>query len=105
MIARHWKATARSNQVAPYLEHLRSETFPALSKIPGFRRATVLSKPGASGVDLLVVTEWESRESIAAFAGENPDAAVVPAVVQAMMVSFDRTVDHYEVIGVHPGAD
>jgi heme-degrading monooxygenase HmoA len=104
MITRHWKATAKPDQVESYLQHLRGETFPALARIPGFRRAVVMSKPGASGVDLLVMTEWESQAAISAFAGDDPGVAVVPAVVQSMMVRFDQRVDHYVVIDEHPPA-
>jgi len=44
------------------------------------------------------VTEWESREAIRAFAGDDIETAVVPSEVQAMMVRFERTVSHYEVV-------
>jgi hypothetical protein len=37
-------------------------------------------------------------DAIRAFAGENPEMAVVPDEVKAMMVSFDRVVCHYEVV-------
>ncbi len=104
MIERHWKATARPDQVANYLHHLRNATFPTFSRISGFLRATVMSKPGTDGVDLLVVTEWESLAAIEVFAGKDVDRAVVPSVVQSMMVRYDTTVETYEVIATHPGA-
>jgi hypothetical protein len=37
-------------------------------------------------------------DAIRQFAGDSPDVAVVPAVVQAMMVEFEKTVAHYEVV-------
>jgi len=49
------------------------------------------------GVEFLIVSYWESLERISAFAGPDLEAAVVPAVVQGMMVEFDTRARHYEV--------
>jgi hypothetical protein len=45
-----------------------------------------------------VVTRWQSLEAIAGFAGRDPEAAVVPAEVAAMMIDYDRRATHFEVI-------
>jgi heme-degrading monooxygenase HmoA len=103
MISRHWNAVTRPGQAERYVEHLRREIWPMLSAIPGFRRATVLRREVADGTEFRVVTEWESLAAIRAFAGADPERAVVPEVVQAMMVRFDRHVAHYEVADTHPG--
>jgi heme-degrading monooxygenase HmoA len=97
MISRHWTATARSGQAEPYVAHLRREIWPVLAAIPGFVRATVLRREVAGGTEFRVVTEWESLAAIRAFAGADPEVAVVPPVVQAMMSAYDRHVAHYEV--------
>jgi heme-degrading monooxygenase HmoA len=101
MISRHWKGTARPGQAAAYLEHLRSETFPQLAAIPGFVRASVMSRPHAEGTEFQVVTVWESLDAIRAFAGPRVEAAVVPPAVQAMMATYDAEVAHYEVQAEH----
>lgn len=49
-------------------------------------------------VEFLVVTCWDSMEAIEAFAGPDPDVAVVPEKVQEMMVEYDRFAGHYEVV-------
>ena len=97
MVSRHWKAVARPGQTDAYLAHLRAETFPQLAAIPGFVRASVLSRDREAGTELQVVTLWESLDAIRAFAGPHIEAAVVPPAVQAMMVTYDREVAHYEV--------
>lgn len=50
------------------------------------------------GVEFRIVTLWQSIEAIRHFAGEDPEAAVVPDRVKAMMVRFDSGVSHYEVV-------
>ena len=103
MISRNWRALARRGEAGNYIKHLLHETFPKLSDIPGFRRASILKRELDAGTEFLIVTEWESIEAIKAFAGADPEVAVVPAVVQAMMLEYDPRVRHYEVAQVHDG--
>ena len=44
MISRQWRGLAREDQARNYLKHLRTETFPALRKLPGFVDASILSR-------------------------------------------------------------
>ncbi len=98
MIQRHWRGTTRSEQAQHYIEHLRTETFPQLASLPGFIDASILRRPTAGGVEFLIITRWDSLESIRRFAGEDAERAVVPDKVQAMMLSHDNIAVHYEVV-------
>jgi heme-degrading monooxygenase HmoA len=97
MIARHWKSTAKPGLAAAYEAHLLNETFPEVSKLPGFISARILKRDVESGVEFLIITEWETLSSIKAFAGEDVETAVVPETVRAMMARFDEKVIHYDV--------
>jgi heme-degrading monooxygenase HmoA len=88
---------AKPGEADVYLAHLKAETFPQLSGIPGFVRASVLSRVVPGGTEFRVVTEWESLDAIQAFSGPRVEAAVVPSVVQQMMARYDSDVVHYEV--------
>jgi heme-degrading monooxygenase HmoA len=99
MISRQWRGLARHSQAESYIEHLRTETFPKLAAIPGFRAASILRRYLEHGVEFLIVTQWDSIESIQKFAGRDSEVAVVPEKVQQMMIEYDRTVRHYEVVG------
>jgi heme-degrading monooxygenase HmoA len=95
------KAVARGgshNQAPGYVEHLRTETFPALRKIPGFVDVSLLSRPLDAGTEFVVVTRWESLNAITRFAGADAEAAVIPARAAAMMIEYDRRARHFEVI-------
>jgi heme-degrading monooxygenase HmoA len=98
MISRHWIGITRPEEAERYVEHLRKDTFPKLSKIRGFISASILRRVVSQGVEFLVVTDWESLNAIREFAGEKPEVAVVPPVVQAMMVVYDKETRHYEVV-------
>jgi heme-degrading monooxygenase HmoA len=98
MISRHWKGIAKPGEAENYIEHLRTDTFPKLVKIDGFISASILKRPVGQNTEFLIITVWESIEAIENFAGARADVAVVPEVVRAMMVEYDTTVSHYEVV-------
>jgi heme-degrading monooxygenase HmoA len=98
VISRQWRGLAHANQAQNYVTHLRTETFPALKRIPGFVDASILSRPFGGGVEFLIVTRWESLDAIAGFAGADPEAAVVPAKAAAMMIECDSRARHFEVV-------
>ncbi len=98
VISRQWRGLAQLDQAQNYVTHLRTETFPALRKLPGFVSASILSRRLGNGIEFLIVTQWDSLDAIARFAGADLEAAVVPAKPAAMMIEYDRRVRHFEVI-------
>jgi len=70
MISRNWRGLARPEEANNHLRHLRNDTFPQLSHIPGFVSASILRRPTALGVEFVIVTTWESMDAIRQFAGE-----------------------------------
>jgi heme-degrading monooxygenase HmoA len=98
MISRQWRGLAKASRAADYIEHLRKETFPQLRGIAGFVDASILQRNVDPGVEFLIVTRWTSVAAIRKFAGNDVVAAVVPPEVEAMMIEYDRSVRHYEVV-------
>ncbi|MEO7997909.1 MAG: antibiotic biosynthesis monooxygenase [Gemmatimonadaceae bacterium] len=96
MIARHWHGITRADSATQYLAHLTDTTIPHLKTIAGFKRATIHTRASNPGIEFLVITEWESEDVIRAFAGDDVEAAVVPAFVQSLMISFDARARHFE---------
>ena len=97
MISRHWKGLCKRELADRYVAHLKLETFPQLANLPGFVRGTILRRIVPAGTEFQVVTLWQSLSAIEAFAGRDVEVAVVPQSVQAMMLSYDDSVAHYEV--------
>lgn len=98
MIARHWRGIAHSAQGNNYIEHLRTDTFPKLASLDGFIKASILTREIEVGTEFLVITIWQSLDSIRAFAGEDAELAVVPDLVRTMMISYDQQARHYQII-------
>jgi heme-degrading monooxygenase HmoA len=103
VVSRHWKGVARLEEAGNYIAHLQHETFPSLSEIDGFVSASILRRTTDIGAEFLIVTKWQSMEAIRQFAGNTAHIAVVPAVVQAMMIEYDKEVAHYEVVENYAG--
>jgi heme-degrading monooxygenase HmoA len=98
VISRQWRGLAKAGSAEAYVEHLRSETFPAIQVLPGFVNAAILRRVVPHGIEFLIVTHWASIDSIRGFAGSSAETAVVPEKVRAMMLEYDHTVRHYEVV-------
>jgi len=80
MISRQWRGLAQPHRAQDYIEHLRSETFPALRTIPGFIDASILSRPFGQGVEFLIVTRWNgSRSGGGTRCGRGHDDRIRPA--------------------------
>ena len=100
MISRHWRGLANPARADEYVRHLRSNTLPRLSKIPGFISASILRRNMAQGTEFLVVTNWESIGAIEQFSGRDAELAVVPTQVHEMMLDYARRARHYEVLPI-----
>jgi heme-degrading monooxygenase HmoA len=98
MIARSWQATATTDGARQYEEHFRTAVLPELHAVPGFRTAYLMRRDAGPEVAIHVLTLWESMAAIAGFAGDEPGSAVVEPAARAVLLRFDETVVHYEVV-------
>jgi heme-degrading monooxygenase HmoA len=99
-VARVWRGVASAGPDAEaYLDHLTRDVLPLLEQIGGHRGAQVLRRAHEGGIEFVVITFWDSMDAIRAFAGEEPDRAVVEPAARAVLRDFEETVTHYEVGG------
>ena len=98
MISRVWGAVVKREHASAYIAHLQSETFPKLRTLAGFVDASINRRDAADGVEFVIITRWQSLDSIRAFSGADAEVAVVPPKAQAMMVTYDARVRHYDVV-------
>ncbi len=97
MIARVWSAQTTPAQAPAYVAHLREQVLPALHAIEGFAGVLLLERAVAKGVEIEVITFWQSLDAVRGFAGDDPDGAVVAEEAAMLLTRFDRRVRHYEV--------
>jgi heme-degrading monooxygenase HmoA len=100
MIVRSWRAEAAdADGVAAYGRHLRETVLPELRGLPGFRGISLLRRDLAAGrSELLVLRRWDTAAAIVAFAGADPERAVVEPAARAVLAAYDDRVRHHEVV-------
>ncbi len=90
-------AYATPEKVRAYREHLSAVLLPELRKLQGFQGLDLCETPRGDRVELLVISRWESIAAIKAFAGAEPDRAVVEPGAKAVLAEYDDFVTNYEV--------
>ena len=97
MISRLWRGRAETATANAYYRHFTETVVPALKTLAGHRGAWLLRRDADGDAEFLVITLWESRQSIEAFAGANIDVAIVEPEARAVLSDFDDFARHYEV--------
>jgi heme-degrading monooxygenase HmoA len=98
MIARFWTAEVAQGRVHVYADHLKSQVLPALRKVDGYVGAKLLECETPDGVEIVVITFWESLDSIKKFAGLDAERAVVSDDIVSLFLRYDQSVRHYKVV-------
>jgi heme-degrading monooxygenase HmoA len=96
MIARTWHATATREQGLAYQRHFATNVVAHLKTIAGYAGASLLRREVDGGVEYLAITLWDSLDSIRAFAGSDPEQAIVDPQARAMLTEFDPIAVNYE---------
>jgi uncharacterized protein len=98
MIVRMWSGRATPENSGQYIEHATKNVFPALAAIRGHRGAYMLRRAVDGVVEFVVLTLWDSMDAIRKFAGAKPENAVVEPEARAVLIAFDESVTHFEVV-------
>ena len=98
MIARVWHGETTAELAPRYAEHLERSVFPELRTIDGHHEGYLLQRRTGERVSILVITFWSSMDAVHAFAGDDPETAVVEPAARAVLCDFDETVNHYDVV-------
>jgi heme-degrading monooxygenase HmoA len=98
MIARIWSARATPENWPAYYHHFTENVLPELREADGYVSANLLQRDNGSGIEITVITMWDSWAAIDAFAGSDREAAVVSPNAAALLIDYDRRVGHYEVV-------
>jgi heme-degrading monooxygenase HmoA len=98
MILRMWKARSTAKRASDYIQHATNKVFPKVRAIEGHRGGYLLRREAEDGVELVVLTLWESMDAVRRFAGNEPNRAVVEPDARAVLTSFDDFVTHFEVV-------
>jgi heme-degrading monooxygenase HmoA len=97
MIARVWKGTVAAADGDAYARYLEETGVADYRATPGNRAVQVLRREVDDRTEFVLVTLWDSTEAIAAFAGDDVDAAVYYDEDERYLLDRESRVAHYTV--------
>jgi heme-degrading monooxygenase HmoA len=99
MIARTWTGAVRTTDADEYADYIRETGFREYGETPGNRGAWLLRRDHEGTTEFITLSLWDSRDAIAAFAGDDIEAAVLyPEDAQYLI--GESTIVHHEVVDV-----
>ena len=99
MVLRIWHGWTVPSNADSYEALLKQEIFVGIRdrKIPGYRGIRLLRRVTGDEVEFVTIMTFEDLEAVREFAGDDFEAAVVPAAARALLARFDLRSQHYEV--------
>jgi heme-degrading monooxygenase HmoA len=97
VIARVWRGWASQETADVYQRHYELDVAEHLGQVPGFRGARLLRRDEAGEVEFTSITYFASLDDVHAFAGDDPEAAVVEEAARKVLIRWDERVTHHQV--------
>jgi len=97
MIARTWHGAVPDAKADAYETYLQLTGIPDYETTPGNRGVYILRRSAGGVTDFLLLTLWDSYESIRAFAGDDPERARYYPEDTEYLLELEPSVTHYEV--------
>jgi heme-degrading monooxygenase HmoA len=104
MISREWTCHCTPSKADRYEELLLTRILPRLDNVDGCHGAYVFRREIDGEVEFVVTHLFDSLDAVRGFAGDDYEAAVVPAEARALLTDFDLTARHFQVRAVPQGA-
>lgn len=98
MIARLWRGVTSSADADAYLDYLRRTGLGEYRATPGNRAAMALRRTSHGRAEFLLLTLWDSKEAVRAFAGPDLERAVFYPDDDRFLLERGERVDHFEVV-------
>ena len=98
MIAREWRCTCPFDKIDEFIPYLHRTGVDDARSTPGFKGAEIFKREIGGSIEVVLITFWESVESVKAFAGGDIEKAVLYPEDYKYGIVSDLTVKHYTVI-------
>ena len=95
MIAREWRCICPAEKIQEFIPYLHSTGVKDSENTPGFSGAEIFYKEISGGFEVVLITFWDSYDSIRLFAGEHIELAVLYPEDYKYGIISDLTVKHY----------
>jgi heme-degrading monooxygenase HmoA len=96
VIARIWKGDVPLERSEEYLTRMRAVAIPDYRSTEGNQGAYALRREHQDHAEFLMLTFWDSQESIKAFAGDDINSAKYYDFDAEVLLEMNPQVDHFE---------
>ena len=97
MIARIWKGEVPLDRSDEYLQRMRTVAIPDYRSTGGNQGAFALRRLHGDRAEFLMLTFWDSLESIEAFSGDDTSVAKYYDFDAEVLLEMVPNADHYEI--------
>jgi len=97
MIVRMWHGMVDAAKADEYAEFMKQRAAPDYGSVDGLKKLLFLRKNETDKAYFLLVTHWDSMESVKKFAGERPEKAKYYPEDDAFLLEKEETSALYEV--------
>lgn len=98
MLARTWSGRTLTSKADAYSEFLKTKGIQDYLTTPGNRGVFVLRRPLGDETEFLLISLWDSEESIRAFAGSDMTKAFYYPEDDDFLLEFAPQATHYDVL-------
>jgi len=97
-IIRTWKGWTTIENAPIYEDMLINEVFPTVKRngVDGLEKVSISTEKKETEVEFFLVLQFDSIESVKAFAGENYEKAYIPENAKRVLKRYDETAQHFE---------
>lgn len=96
MIARIWHGITLDTVADDYLAFLRERAIPDYRSVPGNLAVQLMHRREGRLAHFILVTHWQSRQAIEAFAGPNIEQPKYYPEDADFLLEYESTVRHYQ---------
>ena len=99
MIARMWHGRVPTSKAKEYHEFTNGRAIPDYQSVKGNLSVYVLERQDGDVTHFITLTFWDNLESTKGFAGQDINVAKYYPEDKNILLGFEPTVVHYEVVG------
>jgi len=97
MIVRMWHGKVDSSKADEYSEFMKARAAPDYSSVDGLQKLIFLRRVKADITHFMLITYWDSMESVKKFAGDRPEKAKYYPEDDQYLLEKEETSELYEV--------
>jgi heme-degrading monooxygenase HmoA len=97
-----WRGWTHAEDADAYERFLRTELFPRVACLEGFRGARILRRPDGAEVEFVTLTSFDSMDDVRRFAGDEVEIPVIEPEARRLLSRIEDRAFHYETSEVAP---